>query len=61
MSGVASRAADAYAGIRSFGWRAIVPPRSFMVDLYGPAASGPLLPLLHLYRWGAIVLRLLRR
>ena len=46
--------------LRTHGIRAIVPPRSFMVGLYGSAAAGPRLPLLHLRRWGAVVLRTIK-
>lgn len=42
---------------RKHGVGAVIPPRSFMVGLYGPAAAGPRLPLLHLHRWASIVRR----
>lgn len=54
------RLARAVDGLERGGLRALVPPRAFMVGLYGPAASGPKLPLLHLRRWGAIVTRVIR-
>jgi hypothetical protein len=44
-------------GFRQHGLAAVLPPRSFMVGLYGPSAAGPRLPLLHLRRWAGILLR----
>jgi hypothetical protein len=46
--------------LRTHGVRAVVPPRSFMVGIYGPSAAGPRLPLLHLHRWAAIALRTIK-
>lgn len=57
---VRHRSADIAVGLRRHGLGALVPPRSFMVAQYGQAAAGPRLPLLHLRRWGAIILRTVR-
>lgn len=54
------RLGEVLAGFRAHGVRAAFPPREFMVGLYGPAAAGARLPLLHLHRWGAILLRTFR-
>ena len=51
------RGARIVAGLRRSGLAAVLPPRRFMVALYGARANGIRLPLLHLHRWGAIVLR----
>ncbi len=48
------------AGLRAFGGGAVLPPRSFMVGKYGPAADGPLLPYFHLRRIASVLLRLVR-
>lgn len=47
--------------LRRHGSSALVPPRAFMISVYGPRAAGKLLPLLHMHRWGAILLRVMRR
>jgi len=57
---LATRIDRIWGSARRHGLRTVFPPRSFMVGLYGPAAEGPGLPLLHLHRWGAILVRTLR-
>lgn len=47
-------------GLRQHGLDAVLPPRSFMIGLYGPGATGARLPLLHLHRWVKILLRVVK-
>jgi hypothetical protein len=60
LEGVRWHAAWIARGLGRRGLAALVPSRSFMVSLYGPPASGARLPLLHVRRWGAILLRTIK-
>lgn len=60
VGNLVARMARVWQGLTRQGLRAVVPTRAFMVGVYGKDAGGRKLPLLHLHRWGGIVVRTLR-